>query len=794
MTKKFWTLMSLLLIGAMMLAACGPQATPTTAPEPTEAAQPTEGEPQMAELSGTITLWHALTDAEIGGLNATIEAFQAENPGVTFDVLFVPFDDLRGKFETATATGSGPSVLIGAADWGPALYAADLVKDVSPFAELSFLQSINQAALASVRYRDALVGIPLGLKGVVLYRNSSIIPEAPATYADLQASAQAATQGDTVGADLERGFFFSAGHLMGAGGQLMSENGDPLFNDANGAEWLDLVDSFAEAGPTEYYTDNDVNLFKAGNAGFIIDGTWNLNDLASSIGEENLSIDPWPAPLSGFVQNDNLYLGANVEGDDLNASWAFMEFMLRPDTQATIAENNTGFIPAALGVEVPDRLRQEAVAAFEGGVAFPVIPEMGAYWGPMDNALQSVFNEGTAPDFALGLAENSINAAVAEIRGEAAPEPEVLGTISIWHALTEGEADGYNAVIAAFQEQNPGVEFEILYTPFDDLRGKFETAAATGGGPTLLLGAADWGPALYDAELIADLSPSVSTAFLSTFNEAALGSDQYKDAIIGLPFGLKGVVLFRNSSIIPDAPATYDDLVAAATGATAGDVVGADLEQGFFFSAGHLMGVGGQLMTLEGDPLFNDESGVEWLNLVNSFADAGPVEYYTDNDVNLFKAGQAGLVIDGTWNLNDLAASIGEDNLSVDPWPSPMSGFVQNDNLYLSANADADARAAAVAFGRFLYSPEGQQLLVEENTGYIPPVSGVEVPDRLRQEALAAFEGGVTFPVIPEMGAYWGPMDTALQSVFSEGADPAAALQTAFDAITAAIVEIRGGQ
>lgn len=794
MTKKIWFLISLLLIGALVLAACGPQATPTTAPEPTEAAEPTEGEPQMAELSGTITLWHALTEGEIGGMNAAIEAFQSENPGVSFDVLFVPFDDLRGKFETATATGSGPSVMVGAADWGPALYAADLVADVSPFAELAFLQSINQAALGSVRYRDALVGVPFGLKGVVLYRNASIIPDAPATYADLEAAALEATQGDIVGADLERGFFFSAGHLMGAGGQLLGENGDPLFNDENGAEWLSFVDSFDVAGPTEYYTDNDVNLFKAGNAGFIIDGTWNLNDLAASIGEENLSIDPWPTPMSGFVQNDNLYLGANAEGDDLNASWAFIEFLLRPDIQALIAEENTGFIPAALGVEVPDRLRQEAVTAFEGGVAFPVIPEMGAYWGPMDNALQSVFNEGTETGFALGLAENAINAAVAEIRGETAPEPEVLGTISIWHALTEGEADGYNAVIAAFQERNPGVEFEILFTPFDDLRGKYETAAATGGGPTMLLGAADWGPSMYDAQLVADLSPMVSTAFLSTFNEAALGSVQYKDAVIGLPFGLKGVVMFRNSSIIPDAPASYEDLVAAATEATAGDIIGADLEQGFFFSAGHLMGVGGQLMAPEGDPLFNDESGVEWLNLVNSFADAGPVEYYTDNDVNLFKAGQAGVIIDGTWNLNDLAASIGEENLSIDAWPTPLTGFVQNDNIYLNANADEASRAAAVAFGRFLYSPEGQQLLVERNTGYIPSVSGVEVPDRLRQEALAAFEGGVTFPVIPEMGAYWGPMDTALQSVFSEGADPAAALQTAFDAITAAIVEIRGGQ
>jgi maltose-binding protein MalE len=44
------------------------------------------------------------------------------------------------------------------------------------------------------------------------------------------------------------------------------------------------------------------------------------------------------------------------------------------------------------------------------------------------------------------------------------------------------------------------------------------------------------------------------------------------------------------------------------------------------------------------------------------------------------------------------------------------------------------------------------------------------------------------------MDAYWRPMETALQSVFDEGSDPAEALQMAYDQITAAIEEMRGEQ
>jgi arabinogalactan oligomer/maltooligosaccharide transport system substrate-binding protein len=785
---------------SLIVTACGSTPAPTEAPKPTEAAaEPTKEEatPEpTAEpaptMAGTVSLWHAWKEEEIVGLNKVIAAFQEIYPDVQFDVLYVPFDDLRGKFETASATGGGPSLLIGAADWGPALYDAELIGDVSSMTTEDFLRTINPAALGAVKYRSALIGLPQTIKGVVMFRNTDIIADAPATYEDLVAAAQAATQGDVVGADLEYGFFFSAAHLNGVGGLLMDENGNPLFNDEKGVEWVNLLNSFKDAGPTEYYTDNDVNLFKAGKAGIIIDGTWNMAGLAEAIGADKLSIDPWPKPLSGYVQTENVYMGSNVEGDDKEASWAFMEFFLSPEAQAILTE--VGHIPAVAGVEVSDPLMAEAATAFEGGTAFPVIPEMGAYWDPMDNALKSVFDEGADTTAALQQADNSIVAAVAEIRGEAPPEKTVAGTVSLWHAWKEEEIVGLNEVIAAFQEKHPDVQFDVLYVPFDDLRGKFETASATGGGPGVLIGAADWGPALYDAELVADVTGFTTTPFLASINEAALGAVKYKGALVGLPETIKGVVMFRNADIIADAPATYEDLVAAAQAATQGDVVGADLEYGFFFSAAHLDGIGGMLMDRDGNPAFNDEKGVEWVNLLNSFKDAGPTEYYTDNDVNLFKAGKAGIVIDGTWNMAGLAEAIGADKLVIDPWPTygeegHLSGYVQTENIYLGTNVEGDDQEAGWAFMEYFLSSEAQAMLAD--IGHIPAVVGVEVSDPLLVQAMTAFEGGAVFPVIPEMGAYWDPMDNALKSVFDEGADAAEALQAAYDSITAKVEEIR---
>jgi arabinogalactan oligomer/maltooligosaccharide transport system substrate-binding protein len=387
-----------------------------------------------------------------------------------------------------------------------------------------------------------------------------------------------------------------------------------------------------------------------------------------------------------------------------------------------------------------------------------------------------------------------------EARSESAEGEQVGGptaTVTLWHAWQKNETRSLNQVIAAFQGTYPRVRFEVLYVPFDDLRDQFENTAAAGGGPTVLIGAADWGPALYDAGLIADLSAMISRASLRTINPAALGAVNYHNALIGLPHTIKGVVMFRNAAIVPAAPATWDELVTAAQAATQGDVVGANLERGFSFSAGHLSGLGGQLMGRNGDPRFNDERAVEWVNLLNSFEEAGPTEYYTDNDLNLFKAGKAGIIIDGTWNKAGLVEAIGAENLAIDPWPTYgeggyLSGYVQAENLYLGANAEGDDQTAAWKFIEFCLSPEAQAMLAD--IGHIPAIAGVEINDPLMLQAVEALEGGTPLPVIPEMGAYWEPMDTALQSVFEQAADPAEALQQAYDTITAAIEKGRGGQ
>jgi ABC-type glycerol-3-phosphate transport system substrate-binding protein len=370
-------------------------------------------------------------------------------------------------------------------------------------------------------------------------------------------------------------------------------------------------------------------------------------------------------------------------------------------------------------------------------------------------------------------------------------EVVISGTVSIWHSWDDTSIPALVQIIAEFQQQYPDVLFDVLYVPAQDLQARFAEETRNGSGPTLLLGPAEWGPPLYDDGLIENLSGLVSADRLALLNQPALGEGIYADATIGLPISIQGVVLYRNKDIITITATTYDELVSLAQTTTQGEVIGALLERSFFYSGGHLEGVGGQLMDTNYLPAFNDDRGLAWIEMLSRFEEAGPPNDFSDEDLERFKEGSVGWIIDGTWNLRSLAAAIGPEKLAIDPWPGyedgRMSGYVLAENVHLSGQATPETRLAAIRFIDYLLSPEAQTHMAEVER--IPAVSGVAITDPITgpliAQAMSALAGGATYPPIPQTTYYNLNLDIALRSIFVDGVEPAQALQIAEDAIRA---------
>lgn len=425
----------LILFIFLLTAACSsksPVATQEGTPKPTliktEATPSPELTPTPTVIAGTLSIWHAWDERELPTLATIIKAFQQEYPNVFFDVTYISEQDLLARFQSETIAGHGANLLFAPASWGSQLDQAGVLTDLSELADETLLSTLNRAALQGSQSEGETISLPYSLEGVVLYRNKDISTLDADSMQALASLAQTSTQGEAIGAYLERSFFFSGGHLEGLGGSLMNEEGQPSFNSPEGLVWIELLQSFESAGLTSFQSDDDLLTFKEGKVGWIIDGTWNLPSLIEAIGSDKLAIDPWPTygpgQLSGYVQSENVYMSAKLSEKEKLTAWKFIEFLLSPTAQTYLGD--MGRIPSASGVNLTNpadgALVMQAMSALANGVPYPQSPYLSVYEVQINIALQSIF-QGSSPSAALQAAQAAIQEEILSMQTAVTPTP-----------------------------------------------------------------------------------------------------------------------------------------------------------------------------------------------------------------------------------------------------------------------------------------------------------------------------------------------------------------------------------
>lgn len=373
-------------------------------------------------------------------------------------------------------------------------------------------------------------------------------------------------------------------------------------------------------------------------------------------------------------------------------------------------------------------------------------------------------------------------------------EVKVAGTVSIWHAWDMQKRPALLKAIHEFQSLYPDVIFDVQYVPQIDLKGAFEAASIDGDPPDIVIGDGQWGVEWFERGWVADLTGVIPERLLGSLNEAGVEAAHVGNSQVGLPISLEGVVLYRNRNLILASAETMDEMITFSRQVTQGDVFGAYLERSFYYSGGHLYGLGGRLMDAQGRPAFNDRYGLAWIELLRSFERFGLVDFYSDNDVQYFIANRAGYIIESTRLRNRLVETLGSGGVAIDPFPlldqGNLAGFVQAENVYLSPQALNKAGGAAEKFVESLLSASSQAYLGE--TGSIPalkasaafaPGSQFSIKDELIKQAMIALESGYAYPPQSLMTIYAPQMDIALQSIFVDGTPPDQALDRAEAAI-----------
>jgi len=373
-----------------------------------------------------------------------------------------------------------------------------------------------------------------------------------------------------------------------------------------------------------------------------------------------------------------------------------------------------------------------------------------------------------------------------------APEEQLAGVITLWHSIDQASSAAVEEVLRAFMERYPNVGFRVSYVPESQMSRRLLDAARAGSGPDLIIAGDTYARLWYEQGAIQDLAPHAGEPALWQHTDPlALSLVRQQGVVLGLPLTLHGMVLLRNSAIISEAPATWEELATTSQAATQGDVAGARLDRGMAYTGAHLTAMGGAYADEQGQPAFADEHGLAWIALLGAYEQADPSATLNQPAaaVDAFAAGKVGYLVVSSERISQLADAIGAGNLAVDPWPTwqgqPTAGFLHANVAYLGRCAAGARQEIALAFMRYLGGEAAQGLFGAYR--HIPARVGVTVQDPLQQEVAAIIPQLVPLaPAIPSL-TYVSELDKALAWILEEDGDPQAGLDVAADALRSAV-------
>lgn len=361
------------------------------------------------------------------------------------------------------------------------------------------------------------------------------------------------------------------------------------------------------------------------------------------------------------------------------------------------------------------------------------------------------------------------------------------GSLTVW--VDAERVDALQGAADAYQDKT-GVAVELVGKSVDDMKNDFIQQVPTGKGPDVVMGAHDWLGELSSNGVVAPLELGDSS---EDFLPVALQAATYDGTVYMLPYAVENIAVLRNTALVPEAPADFDDMISQ------GSFV---VEQGTEGNPYHLY----PFQTAFGAPVFGtDESGsydatdlqlgseggfafADWLAAQGA---AGTLNTDIDGEIakQQFLDGTAAFWLTGPWNVG-VATDAGID-IAIDPIPSPTgetaSPFAGVKGFFVSA--ESENKVAANDFLVNYIGTEDVQLELFE-AGNILPALTAAADTAASDPIIAGFQAvgadAVPMPAIPAMGAVWEFWGVAEAAVIN-GEDPKATWQKLVDDVTAAI-------
>lgn len=371
--------------------------------------------------------------------------------------------------------------------------------------------------------------------------------------------------------------------------------------------------------------------------------------------------------------------------------------------------------------------------------------------------------------------------------------------IDVWHSYRGAEEKALAELVTRWNDAHPDEPARLLAVPHEAYANKLTSAIPRGQGPDLFIFAheriGDWA----ESGIIAPLDDHLDAAEQDAFLPVTLDALRYEEKLYGVPLAFKTVALFYNKDLVDSPPKTTDELVALAEkhrDEKAGSFGLAYQADSFYFHAGWFFGFGGKIFNDDGTARLDRPENANSLAFVAELRERGLIPEEPTGALvgELFNDGKAAAVIQGPWFLGEIDASV---DYAVAPLPTvsetglPARPFLTVEAAILSA--EASNKDGALAFARFLSSPDGAKFRLQEGQQLVANQAvyadeSVELPPELRAFQEQSKQAK-PMPNQPLMRAVWEPAALAMRSVLRGSLGPEGALKKAqqrFEVVTRA--------
>lgn len=376
--------------------------------------------------------------------------------------------------------------------------------------------------------------------------------------------------------------------------------------------------------------------------------------------------------------------------------------------------------------------------------------------------------------------------------------------IAFWEQDEAAAQEAFKELIAKFEAENTGIKVTRTHYETEVLRQNFTTAAIGTTGPDIVFGPNDNLGVFVPGNLVQPIDELMGADFFKTLDSVSVEGGKYtgKQYLIPDRNGNE-LVLVYNKKLSPEAPKTFEDLIALSKSLkkekkVVNGLVFNKVEPFFIFP--FFGAFGGQIfddVNAESPKItMNTEATKKWMQFIKKLNDEQIIPKDCDVDVanNMFKEGKAAFIITGPWEFNNFKTAGIDFGIASIPtiegkYPQPFCGVK---GYMVSASVTDNAKKEAVKkFLEFMNSKESQIRMAQAHKQLptnIEAASSDEIKNNepwiaAQQEPLSH---AVQMPVIPQLRAFWDSVKPVQQKVFNgqiKPEDAPAAIQKAAEDI-----------